>query len=674
MNFKEWCIENNKQTLLDEWDYEKNELGPDKYAPSSNKVVWWKCPVCGNEWKSSPNTRHHSNGCIKCHRDKSSEKYVSTLIKKNGSLEDNYPDIAKEWHPYKNGDRKPSEFTSRSGQKVWWKCSKCGNEWEATIAHRTTDGRGCPICSKERLRQQLIKLTVTKDHNFASVHPELAKEWHPTKNQDLKPEGVSPVSSLIVWWQCTKCGYEWQSKISNRVFGNGCPRCSFVYQTSEPEQAVFYYVQKEFPDAINSYHPKWLGKRSIDVYVPSLQLAIEYDGGAWHKDSDRDNKKAELLKEHGITLARIREKHASAIDDGSIQFVSQKTTEDISVINKPLEELFLWIGKTYNINVNVDIDVIRDYEDIIAIFREQKEKRSLKKRFPELLEEWNYEKNEGIDPGLIPASSNKKVWWKCSRCGNEWKAVVNSRTRAGVGCPVCGRKELAKNRYKTMLERRGSAASVNPELLSEWNTDKNGDLSLDQFTPQSGKIVWWKCSKCGYEWETSIVNRTKGHGCPICKLNEGLMQRHRKKLESEGSLKDNHPELEKDWDYSKNTEFTMDDVLSGSNKKAWWKCSVCGHEWETQINNRAKGHGCPKCAVRLREKKTVEEKGSLAELVPRVVQYWNYDRNKDIDPHDLSVNSNKVVWWKCPKCFREWQEAVRPVVNRKKTCKNCSSK
>lgn len=671
MNFKEWCIENNKQILLKEWDYEKNELGPSEYSPASNKYVWWKCPSCGREWRASINSRHSSNGCIRCNKAVSSKNYVSTLIRKNGSLQDNYPDIAAEWHPTKNGDKRPSDFTSRSGQKVWWKCSKCGNEWEASIAHRT-DGRECPLCAQETRRQKLIKFTVTEDNNFASVHPELAKEWHPTKNNDLKPEEVSPVSSLTVWWKCSKCGYEWQSKISNRVFGNGCPRCAFVYQTSEPEQAVFYYVSKEFPDAVNSYHPKWLGKKSVDVYVPSLKLAIEYDGGAWHKDSNLDNSKTELLKEHGVNLVRLREKHATPIDDGSIQIVSQKTTADISVINKPLEELFNWINKEYGLGIRPDIDVIRDYEEIVSILKKHKEKRSLKKRFPELLKEWDYEKNLGIDPEILPASSGMKVWWKCSKCGNEWEAVVQSRTRIGAGCPVCGRKQLAKNRYKTMLKNRGSAASFKPELLAEWNAEKNGDLSLDQFTPHSGRVVWWKCSKCGNEWKASISSRAAGHGCSKCNLKEGLEQRARRKINAEGSLRDNHPELEKEWDYSKNTEFTMDDVISGSNKKVWWKCSVCGHEWEAQISNRTKGHGCPKCAVRERIKKKVEDNGSLADLVPKVLKYWDYEKNKGMDPHDFAVNSSKAVWWKCPVCNHEWQEAIRPVANRKKICKNCS--
>ena len=54
-----------------------------------------------------------------------------------------------------------------------------------------------------------------------------------------------------------------------------------------------------------------------------------------------------------------------------------------------------------------------------------------------------------------------------------------------------------------------------PELASEWLTDKNGDLTPDQIVAGSHKKVWWKCAKGpDHEWESTIVNRANGNGCP----------------------------------------------------------------------------------------------------------------------------------------------------------------
>lgn len=59
-------------------------------------------------------------------------------------------------------------------------------------------------------------------------------------------------------------------------------------------------------------------------------------------------------------------------------------------------------------------------------------------------------------------------------------------------------------------------ATVYPLIAEEWNHEKNGDLLPSQITSRNNKKVWWKCRECGYEWETRIVHRANGHGCPVC--------------------------------------------------------------------------------------------------------------------------------------------------------------
>jgi len=54
---------------------------------------------------------------------------------------------------------------------------------------------------------------------------------------------------------------------------------------------------------------------------------------------------------------------------------------------------------------------------------------------PELCEEWDYEKNDKRPEECLPGK-NEKVWWKCKKCGWEWKAWIYSRS-AGIGCPQC---------------------------------------------------------------------------------------------------------------------------------------------------------------------------------------------------------------------------------------------
>ena len=56
--------------------------------------------------------------------------------------------------------------------------------------------------------------------------PKIAKEWHPNKNLELRPEDVASRSDRKVWWLCPK-GHEYDTKISHRTGENptGCQRC-----------------------------------------------------------------------------------------------------------------------------------------------------------------------------------------------------------------------------------------------------------------------------------------------------------------------------------------------------------------------------------------------------------------------------------------------------------------
>lgn len=79
--------------------------------------------------------------------------------------------------------------------------------------------------------------------------------------------------------------------------------------TSLVEQSLFYFLKMFFPDAVNRHCIKHNGMRiEIDIYLPSLNYAIEYDGSYWHENKmEFDNKKNRILNENGFTVLRIRE-------------------------------------------------------------------------------------------------------------------------------------------------------------------------------------------------------------------------------------------------------------------------------------------------------------------------------------------------------------------------------
>jgi len=114
---------------------------------------------------------------------------------------------------YQEWNLTPNNVTSGSGKKVWWKCEK-GHEWDAIIGNRAK-GRGCPYCAGK---------LVYEDNCLQTLKPDIAKQWHPTKNGNLTPKDVTIKSDKKVWWLCEK-GHKWDAKIGNRTNGTGCPHC-----------------------------------------------------------------------------------------------------------------------------------------------------------------------------------------------------------------------------------------------------------------------------------------------------------------------------------------------------------------------------------------------------------------------------------------------------------------
>ena len=92
-----------------------------------------------------------------------------------------YPELIKEWHPTKNEDLSPEQFTCGSHKKVWWVCPEKGHSYDSEIKSRTRKDKptSCPYCSGNK---------VGEDNNLKFLFPKIADEWHPTKNGDLRPE------------------------------------------------------------------------------------------------------------------------------------------------------------------------------------------------------------------------------------------------------------------------------------------------------------------------------------------------------------------------------------------------------------------------------------------------------------------------------------------------------
>lgn len=197
------------------------------------------------------------------------------------------------------------------------------------------------------------------------------------------------------------------------------------------------------------------------------------------------------------------------------------------------------------------------------------------------------------------------------------------------------------------------------ELLSEWLTEKNGDLSAGSILSGSHKKVWWKCS-FGHEWQAAIKARAAGCLCPVCQ--------NRVVVSETNDFATEYPQLAHEWHPNKNLPVTPAEIFAGSVKRYWWKCEK-GHEWKAGVASRVRGNGCPVCAG-----KTVEFGfNDLQTLFPNVASQWDTDKNKPITPRDVTAFCNRKVWWKCEK-GHSWQAVIASRTANNTLCPYCSGK
>ena len=542
--------------LLKIWNHKKNKsLSPDTTTLGTHQKVWWICKK-NHEWNTLARTANKT-GCPYCAgRIASPENNLSSL----------YPKLTKEWHPSKNDNLSPNMVLSTTAKKAWWVCKK-GHEWEASIRRRTQPNKptGCPYCAGR---------IASPENNFAFLYPEKARQWHPSKNGINLPNMFTAGSHKKAWWICKK-GHEWEAAFYTRRI-RGCPKCT--NQSSEPEIRILAEFKAIFSDVLSRYK---VDSIELDIFIPSFQIGIEYDGYYYHKNKkDKDRDKNIAIESKGIMLFRLRQ--APLVPISSIDIIHDKQILTKKIIDKLLLNLKPFVDKKHS----KLIDNYKDKSDFVnhelfnlymSYFPDPFPENSLELLFPEVSKEWNYGKNKPLIPSNFSKGSGKRVWWKCKK-GHEWQATIDTRTdsKHPTKCPYCAGRKIASD---------NNLSALYPALAKQWHPSKNGINLPDMFTAGSTKKAWWICKK-GHEWEAVIYSR-KTRGCPFCSG---------KRASPENNIEFLFPEVAKQWHPSKNKELLPNMFSYGSDSKAWWLCDK-GHEWEAVINSR-RTRGCPHCRKR----------------------------------------------------------------------------
>ena len=420
------------------WDFEHNgDDTPDNVSYGmDSKKFHWRCEVAeDHRWQASPNSMTNPNrkwgtGCPFC---------AGRELSVTNQLDLNHPEIAAQWFQERNGDVTPDRVLEGATQSFWWKCDKgSDHEWEQKVRVRTKQGTGCPFCAGHRP-------SVT--NSLAALYPEVAELWADDLNDGLTPRDIVANANKRYTWRCPKGpDHIWEAAPNSvtrpKKWGTGCPFCA------GRELSVTNRLDLNHPEVAD----QWFQERNGDV-TPDRILEGSNSRFWWkcNRGPDHEWKATVSSRTNGR---------------GCPCCAGQK----VSVTN------------------------------------------SLKARFPDIADEWDYERNGELTPDDVTAGSRTKRWWVCDKGpDHRWKAAPGTRTNPSVnfpGCPFCaGKKVSVTNSLKARF----------PDIADEWDYEHNGELTPDKVTYGANRPAHWICPDKGHRYKTNINWRTSdGTGCAEC--------------------------------------------------------------------------------------------------------------------------------------------------------------
>lgn len=554
-------------------------LTADKISHGSSRKLWWICEK-GHVWQATPNQRSRGSGCHECHgrgfRKKLTDGY---------SLAAYSEVLAEEWHKSKNDSLTPEMVTPGSGLKVWWQCLVCDYEWEAQIDNRKK-GAGCPQCTNGR---------------FTSY----------------------PEQALLFYIR--------------KIFPSAVGRHKVPVGGGKMDEADIFIPEIRWNDAPNDgvcieYDGYFYHKDRADADINKTESILSAGHGIIRVRESNGSGKILPPLQHPYLV-----NHCYSNDTALA--VTIKETLNLLLHHASLSESHL---EAIN---GLIINLLADRPLIYAELRHHKRDLSLGMADPEMAVFWHGTRNRSLTPWDVLPGSVKRVWWQCPQCQGEWHQLVNRQCkqrvcpycagfRAGVPrnlavthpelasqwhvdnprrpeeflpgstyralwqCPVC--RQIWDERIGKRTEGSGcpycsgkrvyagnSLRMLIPEVAKQWHPTRNGEMTPDDVTANSGKKVWWLCQTCGHEWKVAIASRNSDGSCPRCNF---------RKVDPDNTLGYLFPDLAQDWNPKRNGNMSPMDLAAKSNVRVWWTCRDCGHEWATAVANRTVGGtGCPVC-------------------------------------------------------------------------------
>ena len=624
-----------------DWNYSKNkDIGPDDVTPRSIKKVWWKCHICGYEWKTAINVHIvvendtlHFRKCPVC--------MGRIALSGINDLATTHPSLAKEYVPELN-TIPLSSIRAGSPRKITWRCQKCHQVFTTSPENRIQKSSrgGCPYCSG---RYPIPNVT-----DFASQYPHIALEWDYDKNQK-RPEDYTYGSTYNAFWKCRENPmHKWKALINDRKPGfKRCPYCNdpetiLDLAVTKPKLVKYWdYIKNDFgPENYTEFSNQmvyWKCKKGhsfqnkICNYLDhDFKCHICNNSNIVEYSTELEILYPDLIRELDITKSNVKPIQLEVNSDDLIWWIcpDERHSYQMSVYSRTR------LGRS-----------CPECRSLIS----HKEDITLLSRYPEIIEIWDYNNNDGLLPEDIAFSSKATFNYVCNE-NHKWNESLPSLIQNNFTCAYCSGRRL--------LPGYNSVADKYPALLNEWNTKNlyNSDMLL--YT--SKVIISWICQRCGMSYYSGLDDKINGVSkCPHCS--------GRKVVPGRTSFKALYPELM--MEYSSDNVQNPDELVPSYTISVKWYCSKCSMEWEASIRDRVNGEvDCPYCNGR----KAIPGRTSFKALYPELMMEYSSDNVQN--PDELVPSYTLLMKWNCSKCSMEWEASIRDRVNGEVDCPYCSGR
>ena len=576
--------------LMSEWDYDTNNaegLFPDKLGSQSNTYAYWKCKY-GHTWKAKISNRYNGRGCPEC------AKGLKTSFPEQAVffyLKQKFPDAV---NGYKD------IFDNGMELDVFIPSIRTGVEYDGIAWHSDKalwrEKKKYEICKANEI--SLVRLKENKEHfkDDLNVSDYIIPVRRPFTNKKScyhwLDYAIRDLLNLLGDYDYSLY-FNRTSEVQWREAFSGPTVLTDVNSYRDRNLILENYLialennsfGSKYPEYAKKWHPTKNGNLTPFMFSPQSNSRVWWIGDCGHE------------WENSITVM--------SRGTGCPYCAGQKVLKGFNDLQTRCPDIAREWHPTLNGNEKPDMFTYGSGHQVhwLCPVCNQEWKTAINNRTtskhgcpycagerlikgvndlatlrPDLMREWDYEENAGIDTSELMPRSNKIVGWKCSKCGYKYKTLISSRAN-GTGCRNCAGQVLHTgiNDLETLY----------PGLAAEWDYEANIGVIPSQVFPNSNKAYHWKC-KLGHTWSVSPNARTTGTGCPFCSGNKVWI--------GFNDIATTNPEIAAEWHPTLNGPLLPTDVSKGYTKKVWFLCPSCDKSYNTIIGNKIKGYGrCPNC-------------------------------------------------------------------------------